>query len=157
MVLELIIFVKPSKKYQKSKFKIIFSVHPNPIIRNEVNENLKNNDKILLVDSLNVFDMQNAIYRSEFVLTDSGGIQEECASINKTVLILRNETERQEILNSSGKLIGTKTENIVDEVFRLCDEKNNIKTNNKIVENPFGNGSSARKILNLIYDYFNFW
>ena len=75
---------------------LIYSVHPNPIVKNTAEKFLENNPRIILTPPLDIKDMHNLISRSYIVLTDSGGLQEEAPRLNKPVVVLRNVTERPE-------------------------------------------------------------
>jgi UDP-N-acetylglucosamine 2-epimerase len=93
---------------------VIMPVHPNPQVRHTVIDKLGALFRIELVDPMSYGDMTEAMRRSEFVMTDSGGVQEECAAIVKPVLILRRSTDRPEVIESGvGRLVGTDTQQVV--------------------------------------------
>ena len=86
--------------------------------------------------------------KSYFIITDSGGVQEEAPSLGKPVLVMRNTTERPEALEAGTvKLVGTNTEAIINESQMLLDDEKEYKKMSK-AHNPYGDGSASRKILN---------
>jgi len=85
-----------------------------------------------------------------FILTDSGGIQEEAISLNKPVLIMRDKTERQEAIDAGGaKLVGTDSDVIFREANRLLRDGSEY-TRMCLADNPFGDGRSAKRIVDAI-------
>lgn len=133
---------------------VIFPVHLSPKVQKLANSYLKGIDRIHMIEPLNMFDFHNIISRSSFILTDSGGIQEEAPALNKPVLVLRSETERPEgVLAGASKLIGTDTESVLREVENLLlDDTSYSKMAN--AKNPYGDGMSAMKIVNIIENAF---
>lgn len=96
----------------------IFPIHLNPIIRESAASVFKNDDRIRLIEPLDVYDFHNFMNASYLILTDSGGIQEEAPSLGKPVLVMRNTTERPEGIEAGTlKLVGTKEETIYKEFF----------------------------------------
>ena len=88
-----------------------------------------------------------------FIMTDSGGLQEEAPALGKPVLILRETTERPEVIEAgTAKLIGTDPESIYRECSLLLTSNNNYKAMAKAV-NPFGDGTASKKILRICLDY----
>ena len=93
--------------------KAIYPIHMNPAVQDIAREVLGNNERIHLIDPLNVIDFHNFMRRSYFILTDSGGIQEEAPSLGKPVLVMRDTTERQEGIQAGTiKLVGRGEEDI---------------------------------------------
>ena len=127
----------------------LIPMHKNKIVRDKIISELSGISNIFLTDSLNYDELIGAIKNCHHVLTDSGGIQEEAPTFGKPVLILRDNTERQEALESgNAKLIGTKRINIFNEVNNILDDSNLYKKMSKS-RNPFGDGNAT----NLIYKY----
>lgn len=126
-----------SKIYKNFNFYI--PVHSNPNISKDIFSNLKNIDNINLIKPLNYMSNLCYIANSHFVISDSGGIQEEVASLKKKILIYRKLTERPEILKYHGRLIDEN--NFLKEFKNLV--KNPYPKNNK---NPFGDGKASIKI-----------
>ena len=76
--------------------KVIYPIHMNPVVRKAADEELGNDDRIHIIEPLDVLDFHNFLARSHLILTDSGGIQEEAPSLGKPVLVMRDTTERPE-------------------------------------------------------------
>lgn len=134
---------------------VVYAVHFNPLVREVANRILGNNDRIHLIDPLNMKDMHNLIDRSYMVMTDSGGLQEEVPSLKKPVIVLRNVTERPEGLEAGVlKLAGTKQDTIISLATELLNNKN---TYNSMInaKNPFGDGFASKRIVNAILYYFD--
>jgi UDP-N-acetylglucosamine 2-epimerase (non-hydrolysing) len=130
--------------------RIVFPVHLNPRVREIVMDELKGTDRIELLDPLSYPDLLEVIRRSAFVMTDSGGIQEECPSLHKAVLVLRATTERPEVITSGyGRLVGTSTEIIVAAAARLLDDPAALAAM-VAGENPFGDGFAAMRIVQVL-------
>jgi len=133
---------------------VVYAVHKNPAVRDIVYRILSGNERIHLIEPLDMKDMHNLMERSYFVMSDSGGIQEEAPSLNKPVLVLRNVTERPEgIAAGTLKLAGS------DEmqVYKLAAEL--LKNNDMYKEmaeakNPFGDGHASERITDAILYYF---
>ena len=126
------------------KVKVIFPIHPNPKIQKVAKEAFYNNDSIILTEPLKTVDFHNILARSNMVLTDSGGVQEEAMYYCKPTLILRNATERIEAVNSEYiKLVGTDENNIYNIAREFLNKKATcIKTN--VNRNIFKHGAAKR-------------
>lgn len=130
--------------------KVIYPVHPNPKVREMAIEFLGGNDRIRLIEPLDVIDFHNFMSRSFFILTDSGGIQEEAAFFRKPVLVMRNTTERTEGIKAGIlKLVGTSENTIYDECHILLHNEKEYKSMIN-VKNPYGDGKASKKIVNII-------
>ncbi len=137
-----------AKKYENSH-KIIYPIHLNPVIRRKANEVITQ-DNIKIIEPLDTVDFHNIMNVSDLILTDSGGIQEEAPSLGKPVLVLRDTTERPEgVKAGSLKLIGTKSEDIIEEVINLLDNPENYKKMATVV-NPYGDGTTSKQIIDII-------
>ncbi|MDD3538769.1 MAG: UDP-N-acetylglucosamine 2-epimerase (non-hydrolyzing) [Atribacterota bacterium] len=133
---------------------IIFPMHKNPKIREIIFNFLKDKENIILLEPLNYQEMANLMALSDLILTDSGGMQEEGPALGKPVLVLREETERPEVLEiGAAKLVGTEAINIGREVERLLD--NSLDYYKMVVEkSPYGDGLAAKRIVQyLLYQY----
>lgn len=140
-----------SQKYQDVSF--IYPVHLNPNVKEVVFELLGDLPNVKLIAPMSYPDFISMMDRSYFILTDSGGVQEEAPSLGKPVLIMRNNTERQEGVDAGVvKLIGTDVEQIVAESSRLLDDEEYYNSFLKN-ENPYGNGDSSQQIINIIKSY----
>ena len=134
-----------AKKYPTIKF--IYPVHLNPNVNKVAFDILANVSNILLIDPLGYEEFSFLMKHCYFIMTDSGGIQEEAPSLGKPVLVLRNNTERPEaILSGSAKLVGSSISNIITEASNLIDNKESYKFMTQI-ENPYGDGTASKKIV----------
>ncbi|WP_010294689.1 non-hydrolyzing UDP-N-acetylglucosamine 2-epimerase [Clostridium senegalense] len=133
---------------------VVYPVHLNPIVREIANEVLGNNQKVHLIEPLEVLDFHNFLNKAYIIMTDSGGIQEEAPSLGKPVLVLRDTTERPEgILAGTLKLAGTKEKNIYNLTKELLD---NEEKYNKMAKanNPYGDGNASKYIVDYIIERF---
>ena len=130
--------------------KIVYPIHKNPLVRQVANEIFKDDDKIKLIEPLDVVDFHNMMNKAYMILTDSGGVQEEAPSLGKPVLVLRNTTERPEALSAGTvKLVGTNYDKIVNEVCTLLDNEMEYEKMSKAV-NPYGDGLACSRIVNYL-------
>jgi UDP-N-acetylglucosamine 2-epimerase (non-hydrolysing) len=143
-----------TKKYE-GKIKIVFSVHRNPTVRETVKRILENNRNVALIEPVEYNEFLYMLSKSMFVLTDSGGIQEEAPSLGKPVLLLRSVTERPEAVEAGVvKIVGTDTEKIIFEAENLIENKSNYdKMANG--ENPFGDGNAGERIAGIVEQYLS--
>ena len=133
--------------------KVILPMHKNPLVRNILIEQLGNNKNIFLIDPLPYFEFILTLKNAFVVLTDSGGIQEEAHTLGKPILILRNSTERPEVIfNGKGLLVGTETKIIELELNKLLKVSNESKELKKNL-NTFGNGDSSKLIFKETIDF----
>ena len=133
-----------------SDVKVVYPVHLNPRVRNIANEILGNDDRIKLIEPLEVLDFHNFIAKSHIILTDSGGIQEEAPSLGKPVLVLRDTTERPEGIEAGTlKLVGTNKETIYEETKKLLINKDEYEKMSK-ASNPYGDGKASIRIADSI-------
>ena len=133
---------------------VVYAVHKNPAVVEPVHEILGGNARIHLTDPLDLKDMHNLMCRSFFVMTDSGGLQEEVPSMGKPVLVLRNVTERPEGVEAGTlKLAGTDEEVIYSMAKELLDNKEAYEKMAQ-AKNPFGDGQASRRIVESILYHF---
>ncbi len=136
-----------------SRFKdieIVYPIHLNPAVQAIVNEELNHTDRIHLIEPVSYKDLLRLMSRCYLLLTDSGGIQEEAPSFHKPVLVLRELTERPEIIEANaGIIVGTDADTIVERTARLLNDKSEY-TRMSTAENPFGDGNAAKKIVNIL-------
>ncbi len=124
---------------------IVFPVHPNPNVR-RATEPLRRHDNILLVEPVDYPELVFLLKRCHFVVTDSGGIQEEAPSFGKPVLVTRDTTERPEAMQHGlAKLVGTDERRLFDEMQALLDDPQEYRRMSR-VENPYGDGFASRRI-----------
>lgn len=135
---------------------IVWPVHPSPAVRPVVYEVLEGVPGIRLVEPMNYAETVAAVSASRFVLTDSGGLQEEAPTLGKPVLVMRRETERPEGLEGGTlRLIGSEYADIVDETRRLLTDAT-LYQRMAHASNPYGDGRAAGRIvawlLNILRD-----
>ena len=125
---------------------ITFPIHPNPAVRNVADEVLREHPRLKIIEPLNYIPFLQEIARSGIVLTDSGGVQEEAPALGVPVLVLRETTEREEVIEAGGALrVGTETEAIVRAVQRLLRD-DALYTEMARPRFPFGKPGASRKI-----------
>lgn len=134
--------------------KAVYPVHLNPKVREVANEVLGDNEKIKLIDPLEVIDFHNFIANSYLILTDSGGIQEEAPSLGKPVLVLRDTTERPEGIQAGTlKLAGTDEETIYQLTKQLLEDQEEYRKMSK-ASNPYGDGKASQRIAEAIIEKY---
>lgn len=125
---------------------ILFPVHPNPNVRDMVQKRWSNHARITLIEPLGYVEFIKAMASSYIVISDSGGVQEEAPSLNKPVLVLRNETERAEGVDAGvTKLVGTNRRAILHEFKKLLDPVEYQKMISR--DNPYGDGKASERIV----------
>ncbi|MDY0276981.1 MAG: UDP-N-acetylglucosamine 2-epimerase (non-hydrolyzing) [Acholeplasma sp.] len=134
--------------------KAIYPIHLNPIVRQIANEIFVENKKLKIIEPLEVIDFHNFLAASYFILTDSGGIQEEAPSLGKPVLVMRDTTERPEGIKAGTlKLVGTNEANIYNNCVLLLNDSDAYNKMSK-ASNPYGDGFACKKIVNIIESEF---
>jgi UDP-N-acetylglucosamine 2-epimerase (non-hydrolysing) len=129
---------------------IVFPVHLNPNVQSKAREALDGIDRIHMTDPVSYRDLLGLMRRCHLILTDSGGIQEEAPSFRKPVLILREVTERPEVIHSgAGRLVGTDTRVILDHASQLLADPA-VYLRMTSCANPFGDGAAARRICDVL-------
>lgn len=130
--------------------KVIYPIHMNPVVRKAADEELGNDDRIHIIEPLEVLDFHNFLSRSYLILTDSGGIQEEAPSLGKPVLVMRDTTERPEGIKAGTlKLVGTDEEVIYNEFKKLLTDKDEYEKMSK-ASNPYGDGFACKRIADIL-------
>ncbi|WP_205603166.1 non-hydrolyzing UDP-N-acetylglucosamine 2-epimerase [Heyndrickxia ginsengihumi] len=133
---------------------VVYPVHLNPIVQEIANEILGNDERIHLIQPLDVIDFHNFASRAYLILTDSGGVQEEAPSLGVPVLVLRDTTERPEGIEAGTlKLVGTDEEMIYRYTTKLLNDKT-FYNQMAHAANPYGDGFASRRILESIRFYF---
>ncbi len=130
----------------------IYPMHLNPNVRKPINEvfNKETPSNVYFIEPLDYLPFVYLLNKSDIVLTDSGGIQEEAPGLGKPVLVMRNTTERPEALEAGTvKLVGTSTEKIVFEVSKLVEDEEYYNKMSK-AQNPYGDGKSCQRIVEII-------
>lgn len=140
---------------EHSDVKAIYPIHLNPVIRETANKILGNNNRIKIIEPLEVLDFHNFLNKSYIILTDSGGIQEEAPSLGKPVLVMRDTTERPEGIKAGTlKLVGTSEEKIYNNFCELLTNNDKYRKMSK-ANNPYGDGTASKKIVDIIL--LNLW
>jgi len=130
--------------------KVVYPVHKNPVVREIANKVLGNNQRIRLIEPLEVIDFHNLLARAHIIMTDSGGIQEEAPSLGKPVLVMRDTTERPEGIKAGTlKLVGTNEENVYNNLKLLIDNNEEYKKMSK-ASNPYGDGLACKRIADIL-------
>ena len=133
---------------------VVYPVHLSPVVRECAFPILGGHDRIHLIDPIDVEEMHNLIARCAFVMTDSGGLQEEAPALGKPVLVMRRETERPEaIAAGTAKLAGVEKDTIVKMADELLDSPEAYAKMAKAV-NPYGDGHACARITQAIEWYF---
>lgn len=129
---------------------VIYPIHLNPKVREIANEVFDNHPRIKLIEPLNVVDFHNFMKQSFFVMTDSGGIQEEAPALGKPVLVMRDTTERPEGVEAGTlKLTGLCEEDIYNEMTTLLSDKNEYEKMSEAT-NPYGDGHASERICDIL-------
>ena len=130
--------------------KAIYPIHMNPAVRAIAEEILGNDERVHIIEPLEVLDFHNFLSRSYLILTDSGGIQEEAPSLGKPVLVMRDTTERPEGIEAGTlKLVGTEEENIYQNFKLLLENREEYDKMSK-ASNPYGDGFACRRIADIL-------
>lgn len=130
--------------------KAIYPIHMNPVIREMADAVLGKNNRIHIIEPLDVVDFHNFMNRSYLILTDSGGIQEEAPSLGKPVLVMRDTTERAEGVQAGTlKLVGTNEEKIYKNFNLLLESEKDYTSMSRAV-NPYGDGYASKRIADII-------
>jgi len=129
---------------------IAYPVHLNPTVQRSVRALLKDLPNIFLLPPLEYDRFTFLMMRSCLILTDSGGIQEEAPSLDKPLLVMREVTERTEVLQAgAARLVGTQTESIVENTEALLSDQA-LYDSMTTPANPYGDGTASRKIIHTI-------
>ncbi len=126
---------------------ILYPIHKNPIVRDTIEPVFAGHQRLILIEPLDYVPFVYAMQRCHFILTDSGGIQEEAPSLGKPVLVLRTNTERPEATEAgSARLAGVTREGIVAAARKLLSSQDEFRAMANVA-NPFGDGHAADRIL----------
>jgi len=148
-----------TEKYPEVDF--VYPMHLNPNVRKPIHEvfgkDLEGLGNMFFIEPLEYLSFVYLMEKSNIVLTDSGGIQEEAPGLGKPVLVMRDTTERPEALSAGTvKLVGTNYDKIVNEVSALLDDGAHYEKMSKAV-NPYGDGLACERIVNTFqYDNQNY-
>lgn len=130
--------------------KAVYPIHMNPAVRETAQAILGDDERIRIIEPLDVLDFHNFLARSYLILTDSGGIQEEAPSLGKPVLVMRDTTERPEgIAAGTLKLVGT-DEGTIYENFKMLLEDQEAYRKMSMASNPYGDGFASKRIADIL-------
>lgn len=143
------------KKFAKRNptIEIVLPVHPNPNVKTVILKELNSIGNIILCEALEYLDLITLLNKCYFVLTDSGGLQEEAPALNKPLLVLRDETERPEgVACGAALLVGTDINNIVSQAEKLLHDKNHYQRMSE-ADSPYGDGKAGMRIVKIISEF----
>ena len=130
--------------------KAVYPIHMNPAVREIANRELGGDDRIHIIEPLDVLDFHNFLARCHLILTDSGGVQEEAPSLGKPVLVMRDTTERPEgIAAGTLKLVGTDEETIYRSFRQLLEDEEAYAAMAN-ASNPYGDGYASVRIADIL-------
>ncbi|MCF6330759.1 MAG: UDP-N-acetylglucosamine 2-epimerase (non-hydrolyzing) [Sulfurimonas sp.] len=137
---------------QNSDIDIVYPVHLNPNVQQPVKAILSNIANVHLIEPLQYESFIYLMDKSYFIITDSGGVQEEAPSLGKPVLVMRDTTERPEALEAGTvKLVGTNKETIIKEAQLLLGDKNTYEAMGQ-AHNPYGDGHACERVIEFLKD-----
>ena len=136
------------------ELEVVYPVHLSPAVQEAARDILGDHDRIHLIAPLDVFDFHNLASRSYFIMSDSGGVQEEAPSLGKPVLVLRDTTERPEGVKAGTlKLVGTDPERVKEEMTALLTDSD-LYQKMASARNPYGDGKASERIVQAIQHYY---
>ena len=139
-----------------SEIEVVYPVHLSPAVQEAAKDILGGHDRIHLIEPLDVLDFHNLASKSYFIMTDSGGVQEEAPSLGKPVLVLRDTTERPEGVRAGTlRLVGTEPSRVKETMEALLTD-DTLYENMSQAPNPYGDGKASERIVNAIKSYFGF-
>ena len=128
----------------------VYPIHMNPVVRETASTVFGTDDRIRIIEPLNVLDFHNFMKKAYLILTDSGGIQEEAPSLGKPVLVMRDNTERPEGVEAGTlKLVGTEEETIYREFTNLLNDESSYEKMSR-ASNPYGDGHACERIADIV-------
>lgn len=135
--------------------RVIFPMHLNPKVRDIAYAAFEGFHRINFIEPLDYLPFTNLMSKCYLIMTDSGGVQEEAPSLGKPVLVLRNETERMEGIEAgTARLVGTDYDVLRSNLRELLDD-NSVYEDMAHAENPYGDGESAKRIVNILVENYN--
>ncbi|CAI2618571.1 UDP-N-acetylglucosamine 2-epimerase [Apilactobacillus kunkeei] len=138
----------------RNDIEVVYPVHLSPAVQSVAHNVFDGVNRVHLIEPLDVVDFHNMAARSHFIMTDSGGVQEEAPSLGKPVLVLRETTERPEGVDAGTlKLVGTDPKKISTSIDQLLDDTDKYKKM-ATAKNPYGDGTASKQILDAIKEVF---
>ena len=142
------VFKAVKKIAEERDVKFIYPVHPNPAVKNLATMHLAGNERIILTEPLDVLEFHSLLADCAFIITDSGGVQEEATALGKRALVIRNNTERNEgVYNGNITLSDYSEDTVYKNITKLLDEPKYDKKSN-----VYGEGDASKKIADIIQD-----
>ena len=136
------------------EIEVVYPVHLSPVVQEAAKDILAGHNRIHLIEPLDVLDFHNLASRSYFIMTDSGGVQEEAPSLGKPVLVLRDTTERPEGVRAGTlKLVGTDPVCVKEAMTELLTDETVYRQMSQ-APNPYGDGRASERIVQSIQQYF---
>ncbi len=133
---------------------VIYPVHLSPAVQEAARDILSGQERVHLIEPLDVVDFHNLAAKSYFIMSDSGGVQEEAPSLGKPVLVLRDTTERPDGVEAGTlKLVGTDKESVKKAMIELLENQREYDKMAK-AQNPYGDGQASQRIMDAIAHYF---
>ncbi|HPS82382.1 MAG TPA: UDP-N-acetylglucosamine 2-epimerase (non-hydrolyzing), partial [Candidatus Limiplasma sp.] len=130
--------------------KLIYPMHMNPSVREMAKRCFSGQERIHMIEPMDVLDFHNVMARAYLIMTDSGGIQEEAPSLGKPVLVMRDTTERPEGVEAGTlKLVGTSEQPIYEAVMELLNNPEKYHAMEGAV-NPYGDGHASERIAEIL-------
>lgn len=140
---------------KREDVQIIYPMHLNPNVKGPVETSLGALERVRLIAPQDYLPFVHLMRRADFILTDSGGVQEEAPSLGKPVLVMRETTERPEAVDAGTvKLVGTDADLIVRETIALLDDQAAYEVMAR-AHNPYGDGLASQRICDAILSFFN--
>jgi UDP-N-acetylglucosamine 2-epimerase (non-hydrolysing) len=137
---------------KREGIQVVYPVHLNPNVQKPVREILGNNPDVHLIEPQDYLPFVYLMQQSHFIITDSGGIQEEAPALGKPVLVMRDTTERPEaVAAGTVKLVGANADRIVEQAFKLLDDPEEYQRMSQ-AHNPYGDGKAVERIINALKD-----
>ena len=137
-----------------SELEVVYPVHLSPAVQEAAKDILSSHERIHLIEPLDVLDFHNLASRGYFIMTDSGGVQEEAPSLGKPVLVLRDTTERPEGVRAGTlKLVGTDPNRVKEAMTALLTDEKLYKDMSQ-APNPYGDGKASERIVQAIQHYY---
>ncbi|MDR0608811.1 MAG: UDP-N-acetylglucosamine 2-epimerase (non-hydrolyzing) [Planctomycetaceae bacterium] len=144
-----------SELAERDDIQFVYPVHLNPNVREPVNRILCGKQNIFLIEPLDYLSFIYLMRRSDLILTDSGGVQEEAPSLGKPVVVMRDTTERPEAVEAGTVVLaGANKENIVQYISRLLDDTSYYEKMSR-AHNPYGDGKASERILRVLLNEYN--
>lgn len=135
---------------------IVYPVHLSPTVREMAYSTLSGHERILLLEPIDFIDMLNLQARSHFIMSDSGGLQEECVVFHKPLVLMRDTTERPEAIEAGAVYLAGTDESVIYDVSMKLLTDSNFYNQMATARNPFGDGKASERIAHILSQYFGF-